>query len=182
VHHRGAGPCVLVLTISKASRQRNALLRATERDGGSAPIVPCAKSAPATTNRRCVFSCYMRGLSGGRTRARTWDPMIKSHLLYQLSYAPGTGSGKAFTRGRRLAKRFPDVQQGNEISRGCFPLEIQPNFPQPPPRLRAAGPRGPNRGAGAGHRRRSTSPRRSGQTKSRRKPAAFQLSIRQKSG
>ena len=29
--------------------------------------------------------------SGGRTRARTWDPMIKSHLLYQLSYAPGTG-------------------------------------------------------------------------------------------
>jgi hypothetical protein len=27
---------------------------------------------------------------GGRTRARTWDPMIKSHLLYQLSYAPGT--------------------------------------------------------------------------------------------
>jgi hypothetical protein len=31
------------------------------------------------------------GLGGGRTRARTWDPMIKSHLLYQLSYAPGTG-------------------------------------------------------------------------------------------
>jgi hypothetical protein len=30
-------------------------------------------------------------LGGGRTRARTWDPMIKSHLLYQLSYAPGTG-------------------------------------------------------------------------------------------
>ena len=30
---------------------------------------------------------------GGRTRARTWDPMIKSHLLYQLSYAPGTWSG-----------------------------------------------------------------------------------------
>jgi hypothetical protein len=29
--------------------------------------------------------------SGGRTRARTWDPLIKSQLLYQLSYAPGTG-------------------------------------------------------------------------------------------
>jgi hypothetical protein len=26
---------------------------------------------------------------GGRTRARTWDPLIKSQLLYQLSYAPG---------------------------------------------------------------------------------------------
>ena len=26
--------------------------------------------------------------NGGRTRARTWDPLIKSQLLYQLSYAP----------------------------------------------------------------------------------------------
>jgi hypothetical protein len=25
--------------------------------------------------------------NGGRTRARTWDPLIKSQLLYQLSYA-----------------------------------------------------------------------------------------------
>ena len=24
---------------------------------------------------------------GGRTRVRTWDPLIKSQLLYQLSYA-----------------------------------------------------------------------------------------------
>ena len=29
---------------------------------------------------------------GGRTRARTWDPLIKSQLLYQLSYAPGLPS------------------------------------------------------------------------------------------
>ena len=29
------------------------------------------------------------GLFGGRTRTRTWDPLIKSQLLYQLSYAPG---------------------------------------------------------------------------------------------
>src|SRR3546814_14982380 len=26
--------------------------------------------------------------NGGRTSARTWDPLIKSQLLYQLSYAP----------------------------------------------------------------------------------------------
>ena len=26
---------------------------------------------------------------GGRTRTRTLDPLIKSQLLYQLSYAPG---------------------------------------------------------------------------------------------
>ena len=30
-------------------------------------------------------------LLGGRTRARTWDPLIKSQLLYQLSYAPAKG-------------------------------------------------------------------------------------------
>src|SRR3546814_16626745 len=29
-----------------------------------------------------------RRKNGGRTRARTWDPLIKSQLLYQLSYAP----------------------------------------------------------------------------------------------
>src|SRR3954468_25015941 len=37
--------------------------------------------------------------------------MIKSHLLYQLSYAPGSWSGRSLTRGRRLAKRHRDVQQ-----------------------------------------------------------------------
>jgi hypothetical protein len=40
-----------------------------------------------------------QGLGGGRTRARTWDPMIKSHLLYQLSYAPGTGPEKPSQEG-----------------------------------------------------------------------------------
>jgi hypothetical protein len=48
---------------------------------------------------------------GGRTRARTWDPLIKSQLLYQLSYAPGTSPETATARGRRLAKRPLDVQQ-----------------------------------------------------------------------
>jgi hypothetical protein len=31
-------------------------------------------------------------LIGGRTRARTLDPLIKSQLLYQLSYAPEASS------------------------------------------------------------------------------------------
>jgi hypothetical protein len=31
-----------------------------------------------------------RVLTGGRTRTRTLDPLIKSQLLYQLSYAPFT--------------------------------------------------------------------------------------------
>ena len=34
------------------------------------------------------------GFNGGRTRARTWDPLIKSQLLYQLSYAPGRENPK----------------------------------------------------------------------------------------
>ena len=33
------------------------------------------------------------GVFGGRTRTRTWDPLIKSQLLYQLSYAPRTKAG-----------------------------------------------------------------------------------------
>ena len=44
---------------------------------------------------------------GGRTRARTWDPMIKSHLLYQLSYAPGTGPEKTLARGPSFNKATP---------------------------------------------------------------------------
>ena len=31
----------------------------------------------------------MKWINGGRTRTRTLDPLIKSQLLYQLSYAPG---------------------------------------------------------------------------------------------
>ncbi len=36
-----------------------------------------------------------RRLVGGRTRTRTLDPLIKSQLLYQLSYAPGSTGGSA---------------------------------------------------------------------------------------
>ena len=32
------------------------------------------------------------GVIGGRTRTRTLDPLIKSQLLYQLSYAPAKGA------------------------------------------------------------------------------------------
>jgi hypothetical protein len=39
------------------------------------------------------------GMNGGRSRIRTYDPLIKSQLLYQLSYAPappsrGSGRGR----------------------------------------------------------------------------------------
>src|SRR2546423_9879906 len=47
---------------------------------------------------------------GGRTRTRTLDPLIKSQLLYQLSYAPGCrASAQA---GRAVAKPNIGVQNG----------------------------------------------------------------------
>src|SRR5690606_18273657 len=55
-----------------------------------------ARSPPArheTVSRhrpdRHLTACFLiSGGFGGRTRTRTWDPLIKSQLLYQLSYAP----------------------------------------------------------------------------------------------
>lgn len=58
-----------------------------------------AAAAPFRPRLLCPGNCGLEVLKtlapqrlkgGGRTRARTWDPMIKSHLLYQLSYAPGS--------------------------------------------------------------------------------------------
>jgi hypothetical protein len=48
---------------------------------------------PATGTRRMitcsVFYLFgFAGFFGGRSRTRTCDPLIKSQLLYQLSYAP----------------------------------------------------------------------------------------------
>ena len=40
------------------------------------------------------FNLY-RCFDGGRTRARTLDPLIKSQLLYQLSYAPIATAGQS---------------------------------------------------------------------------------------
>src|SRR4051794_7587377 len=46
--------------------------------------------------------------------------MIKSHLLYQLSYAPGSWSGKSSARGRRVAKRQRDFQQAGASFPGLW--------------------------------------------------------------
>jgi hypothetical protein len=42
---------------------------------------------------------------GGRSRARTYDPLIKSQLLYQLSYAPPNAGYRRKRRG--FTKAFP---------------------------------------------------------------------------
>ena len=54
---------------------------------------------------------YFSYFDGGRTRARTLDPLIKSQLLYQLSYAPiaprdmPPGRPRPVAKARRAGKR-----------------------------------------------------------------------------
>jgi hypothetical protein len=58
----------------------------------------------------------------GRTRARTWDPLIKSQLLYQLSYAPerrvrpceAGRLAKQLRDGKRTGEGFPRVRPGGQ--------------------------------------------------------------------
>jgi hypothetical protein len=59
---------------------------------------PIARSALGP-RERVLFSSpekrqLFQGFDGGRTRARTLDPLIKSQLLYQLSYAPIASAGR----------------------------------------------------------------------------------------
>ncbi len=48
----------------------------------------------------------MCGKIGGRSRNRTYDPLIKSQLLYHLSYAP-------WERGRFIPREGPGYKSGS---------------------------------------------------------------------
>jgi hypothetical protein len=57
-----------------------------------------------------IIDCLQED-NGGRSRDRTYDPLIKSQLLYQLSYAPELPSaGEAPSDVVRLAKASRSVQ------------------------------------------------------------------------
>ena len=92
----------------------------------------------------------LRGNFGGRTRARTWDPLIKSQLLYQLSYAPGLPERFA-SGGGRVAKAAAPVQQPRPASDG--PGITGPDWRKPASAPRAKGK--PPGGPGGSLRRRS---------------------------
>ena|GEM_PF-6569738 len=51
--------------------------------------------------------------NGGRNRARTCDPLIKSQLLYQLSYAPVASA----TKGRKIRRLLPGAR---DLRTGSF--------------------------------------------------------------
>ncbi len=80
---------------------------------------------------------------GGRTRTRTLDPLIKSQLLYQLSYAPGTNDrGCSSHIGRAVASHtssgmfgYPDFflstiplgsKRGMRLHSGGHPIDRSP--------------------------------------------------------
>src|SRR5258708_12620955 len=95
--------------------------------------------------------------NGGRSRARTYDPLIKSQLLYQLSYAPIARRGAGLAREVGLVDRppgtkfrsfsaaprqlriavdvDPDQQAAGEHHRdhGGAPVPTQRQGPPPPP-------------------------------------------------
>src|SRR3546814_19954153 len=99
-------------------------------------------------------------------RARTWDPLIKSQLLYQLSYAsiavpawpdpvgsaPGSTSPGGGQNENAALKALPESQLGSASPRLRSPaaaprLIERPPAPAPPPCAAAPSPRPPPLGS-----------------------------------
>jgi hypothetical protein len=82
---------------------------------------------------------------GGRTRTRTWDPLIKSQLLYQLSYAPRTrvrSCSKAIPASPGRGNLHPKAQRHGHLCRRILvqpasqAFSREPGFPLPLPHAR----------------------------------------------
>jgi hypothetical protein len=58
----------------------------------SLPVINDNRQTPEPAYSQLIFGDL--GKSGGRDRFRTCDPLIKSQLLYQLSYAPTFLAGR----------------------------------------------------------------------------------------
>src|SRR2546430_12476980 len=88
-------------------------------------------------------------LLGGRTRTRTWDPLIKSQLLYQLSYAPEMPAAGA-RRGCVCSKASSHcpAKGRRRVSICAVCPEILSPFVAAPP-LRGSGPQIGSRGPGS---------------------------------
>ncbi len=97
------------------------LVRKAANDGEVPQMCP----KPKVPQRRLVgyskFSNDIRPLFGGRTGARTWDPMIKSHLLHRLKRCTLSGQ-KRISRKVFEPVTGPAAQFGSGIvTNGCFP-------------------------------------------------------------
>ena len=67
--------------------------------------------------RVSASSLFINDFNGGRSRARTYDPLIKSQLLYQLSYAPIEIAGAWLPREARHVAKASGAVQPAERSR-----------------------------------------------------------------
>ncbi len=90
--------------------------------------------------RRVPLCSKPVGRHGGRTRARTWDPLIKSQLLYQLSYAP-SGTSRPLG-GVAIASTPPHWKPQGVRGLGTGPQPRPANLP-----AGSGGSRGRNRSA-----------------------------------
>src|SRR3546814_16852082 len=80
--------------------------------GSSDSSPPATPRLPRERERRRHLSySKVSGKNGGRTRTRTLDPLIKSQLLYQLSYAPPWDRGPPENR---LLLRLSPLLQGRQ--------------------------------------------------------------------
>src|SRR5688500_14188469 len=59
-------------------------------------------AANATRGAASLKRLFLLGKLGGRSRTRTCDPLIKSQLLYQLSYAPAPWQGARYSKSPAL--------------------------------------------------------------------------------
>jgi hypothetical protein len=66
-----------------------------------------------------ISFCNFNALIGGRTRTRTLDPLIKSQLLYQLSYAPQP-------RGQATTMNAAQAGRRRRLLRVTAWLEVRP--------------------------------------------------------
>jgi hypothetical protein len=96
---------------------------------GERGLLPAAQGVSLATLRHLASHVKLLGIKsvadmwqgivfdGGRTRARTLDPLIKSQLLYQLSYAPIEIARGLPRETRRLAKPPGRVQPETRAAR-----------------------------------------------------------------
>ena len=122
VYNRNAAPATVASTIdsrprtwrchphAKGSRSRFRRLSGETQEGSGhggqhqgsrVNGAVCGVTGLAGQLRRSVSE------DGGCNRARTCDPLIKSQLLYQLSYTPGSRKRARIAAGRSTIKRPP---------------------------------------------------------------------------
>ncbi len=102
------------------------------------------QSQESTKTAICVSSQCLCGLGGERGRNRTYNLLIKSQLLCQLSYAPFGGNGSARTN-QNYSIRLWHVDAGDALPAHSYftnasRKKMAPNLSPPPKLGRISGP------------------------------------------